>query len=56
MGVIGIVVTVAIGLFLAALAYGINIFEVLLVQPLLMTLLALTLAGILLVIAGRRRR
>ncbi len=56
MGVIGIVVTIAVGLFLVALAYGINIFAVFLVQPVLITLLAVTVAGIVLVIAGRRRR
>jgi hypothetical protein len=56
MGVIGIVVTIAIGLFLAALAYGINIFDIFLVDPLPFALLAVTVAGIVLVAASRRRR
>ena len=56
MGVIGIVVAIAIGLFLAALAYGINFFDIFLVDPVLFTLLAVTVAGIVLVVAGRRRQ
>ena len=56
MGVIGIIVTVAIGLFLVALAYGINIFEILLVDPVVFALLAVTVAGIVLVVSARRRQ
>ncbi len=56
MGVIGIVVAIAIGLFLAALAYGINVFDILLMDPVLFTLLAVTVAAIVLVVAGRQRR
>jgi hypothetical protein len=56
MGVIGIIVAVVIGLFLVALAYDINIFDVFLVDPVVFTLLAVTVAGIVLVLAARRRR
>ena len=56
MGVIGIIVAIAIGLFLAALAYGINIFDIFLVEPIQFTLLAVVVAAIVLVIAGRTRR
>jgi hypothetical protein len=56
MGVIGIIVAIAIGFFLAALAYGINIFDIFLVEPIQFTLLAVAVAGIVLAIAGRTRR
>ncbi|HVO22102.1 MAG TPA: hypothetical protein VMW56_00580 [Candidatus Margulisiibacteriota bacterium] len=56
MGIVGITVAIAVGLFLAALAYGINIFDIFLVDPVAFALLAVTVAGIVLVVAGRRRR
>jgi hypothetical protein len=55
MGVIGIIVAIAIGLFLAALAYGINIFDVFLLEPVQFTLVVITIAAIVLIAAARWR-
>lgn len=56
MGIGGIIVMVAVGLLLAALYYGISIFDIFLVGPGLFTFLAVTVALIVFVVASRHRR
>jgi hypothetical protein len=55
MNVGGIIIMVAIGVLLAALYYGITIFDIFLVGPGLFTFLAVTVALIVFVVASRRR-
>ena len=56
MGVGGIMVMVAVGVLLAALYYGISIFDIFLVGPGLFTFLAVTVGLIVFIIASRRPR
>jgi len=56
MSVGGIIVMVIVGVVLTALYYGIGIFDILLVGPGLFTLLAVTVALIVFVVANRPRR
>jgi hypothetical protein len=54
MNVGGVIVMVAVGVILAALYYGINIFDIFLVGAPLFTFLAVTI-GLIVVVVARRR-
>jgi hypothetical protein len=55
MNIGGIMIMVVVGVFLAALYYGISIFDIFLVGPGLFTFLAVTVALIVFVVASRRQ-